>query len=370
MRSYFRVPMRSAYTHEEHNYKIIQYGLNNSYPQEVLYAWSRSSIAGACTKAYKDFIQGNGFEDSIYNKMIVNKDGDSIQKLLFKLSNDYSKFKGFAIRFDVNLLGEYVCAEWLPFWQVRLGMPNELGQIDHVKTWDNWAGESTRYNVSANDIKSLSLFNPDPSVIQKQIEDCGGIENYNGQVLYYVGESDFYPSCSFDNAFDDVISTGELSHFNKNFIKNKFSASSIIVNETVSSGDDEYLRNKREVGKMSGSDTAGSVVYLEGNIRSFNPSLPDLSKQHQVVSESLKDNIVECYNIPPVLVSRTRQGGFPNQDEITNSFDYYNGMTQHERDMFSDVFESFNQNWHFPLNTSGDFNIKPKTFNNGRNINI
>ena len=356
------VPMRSAYTHEEHSYKILQYGRRNSYPQEALYALNRSGTASSCVKALTAFTKGNGFANKAYGRAIINPEGDSINDLLGKVSKDFSVFEGFAIHFNVNMLGEYVNATWLPFWRVRWGMPNENGKIDHVRVWDNWANESTRFNANPAEIQSIKLFNPNPDVIMQEIEECGGIENYNGQVLYYTGDAEIYPSVSFDAVFDQVLTNGLQAEFDKNFIQNRYSSSTVFVNEDVSDDDEQFKRNKEEVAKLGGVQNAGSVSYMEGKISTLGTVMPEFDKQHKVVKDSVKDDIIENYNIPPVLVSRTRQGGFPNQDEIINSFDYYNGMTQERRDLLSKMFFLFSSNWHFYLNSTTNYDIMPKTF--------
>ena len=70
-----------------------------------------------------------------------------------------------------------------------------------------------------------------------------------------------------------------------------------------------------------------------------------------------------------MLIGRTRQGGFPNQDEIINSFDFYNGMTKKDRVLVSRSFEAFAANWQFTLNDTGNYTITPKSFGDGRIIN-
>jgi hypothetical protein len=117
---------------------------------------------------------------------------------------------------------------------------------------------------------------------------------------------------------------------------------------------------------LSGSRSAGGIGYLEGKISSLPVTLNEMNKQYEVIKEGLKDDIIEKMRVPPVLVSRTRQGGFPNQDEIINSFDYYNGVTEKYRRMLSRSLKEIMQNWVNPIQS--DFAIAQTVYNSSNEI--
>ena len=118
---------------------------------------------------------------------------------------------------------------------------------------------------------------------------------------------------------------------------------------------------------MTGTRQAGGVVYLEGKVRNLPVTINQMDKHYNTLKNSDKEDILERFRVPPVLVSRTRQGGFPNQDEIVNSFNYYNGVTQKYRDEVSRVFSKFMSYWRDDI--TSNFLIEPTTFyGNGRAI--
>ena len=362
MNGYQTIPQRT-YKKENRSYDIVNYGLTNAYPQMVDYAISGCSIADSCCEVLAEFIQGNGFEDLALNELVVNSDKQTLFDLLDVITSDYSRFGGYALHFNYNLLEEIVSIHHIPFTYCRLGLPNSDLRSDKIRVWDNWANESIRTNTSQAEIKTYNRFNP--SNVLNEIEECEGIGNYKGQVLFWTNENGFYPKSSIDSCFEQVLTFGQLAEFSYNFVKNGFSASTVFIKEEVSPDDETFERNIEQIRSLSGSRSAGGIGYLEGKISSLPVTLNEMNKQYEVIKEGLKDDIIEKMRVPPVLVSRTRQGGFPNQDEIINSFDYYNGVTEKERRKLSRVFKDFMQFWVNPIES--DFEIAQTTFKSSNN---
>ncbi len=362
MNGYQTIPQRT-YKKENRGFNIVNYGLTNAYPQMVEYAISGCSIADSCCDAFAEFIEGNGFEDEALNILVVNSDGQTLSNVLESVANDYARFGGYALHFNYNLLGEIVSIHHVPFTYCRLGMPNDKLRSEDVKVWDNWANESIRTNASQADIRTYHRYNP--KSVLSEIEECDGIGKYKGQVLYWTNQNGFYPKSMIDSCFEQTLTFANIAEFSNSFVKNGFSASTIFANASESASDETFERNIEQIQQLSGTRTAGGIGYLEGDIKSLPVTLNEINKQYEVIKEGSKDDIMERFRIPPVLVSRSRQGGFPNQDEIINSFDYYNGVTNKDRLKVSRVFSEIMSNWINPIDS--DFTIQQTTFNSTTN---
>jgi hypothetical protein len=363
MNGYQTIPQRT-YKKEDRSFKIVNYGLTNAYPQMVDYAISGCSIADSCCEVLAEFVQGNGFVDLALNELEVNSDNQTLFDILAVISDDYARFGGYALHFNYNLLGEIVSIHHVPFTYCRLGLPSADLRSDYVRVWDNWANESIRQNTSSAEIKTYYRYNPDR--VLDQIEECEGIGKYTGQILYWTDCNGFYPKSSIDSCFEQVLTFGQLAEFSYNFVKNGFSASTVFIKEEISPDDETFERNIEQIKSLSGSRSAGGIGYLEGKISSLPVTLNEMNKQYEVIKEGLKDDIIEKMRVPPVLVSRTRQGGFPNQDEIINSFDYYNGVTEKYRRMLSRSLKEIMQNWVNPIQS--DFAIAQTVYNSSNEI--
>ena len=354
------VPRRVQYS-ESWGYNVISYGANNSYPQEVRYAVQRSSIASACAKLFAEFLYGEGFAQG--GAIIVNNEGYTLNDILLRVCRDYALFYGFAIRTNYNGLGKYTDIAVEPFEQVRLCIPDQEARTakpEAVRISDDWAGESWRNNSNPANAETVGLFNP----YGIDTSDLEALQNANGQVMYVTVNDCFYTESIFDPVIQQVLTSGDLATFDRSFVANGFSASQIFVNKSESVSDEAYKRNTEQVGKLGGVRGAGGVYYLEGEIE-----LMDLSKgqkmsdQYTALRDALKDDIHEALNIPPVLLGRTRQGGFPNQDEMLNAFEYFNGLMTLHRQLICRYFDDLALHFAQPLLPEGEkFTIKPKRF--------
>ena len=340
-------------------YDVVTYGATNTYPQEVEYALSRSSIASACVKTVTEFLYGEGFEDDFTARAIVNDKGETLDEVLHQACQQFAEYNGFALLLNANTLGEYTSIECFPFSYVRLGRPDEDGRLSHARVWDNWANESPRVYTSVNEIYSIPLFNP--ATVADEIAECESIEDYQGQLMYFTANGGFYPACSFDSSFEQVLATGNIPVFANNYIRNGFSNSCIIARKDVLSTEEERYANRAQFKELGGIRNAGKIGVVEGDFEILDiSSTQGLDKQYVEIHERLKQDIVEQFQIPPVLLGRTRQGGFPNQDEMRDAYTFFNSKTRMYRRMISKQFAEIGAN--FVYDVGSNFAIQESKF--------
>ena len=347
-------------------WNIVAFGANNTYPQQAKYLCERAGIATSCVEVMTDFLEGNGFVDPIFAGAIVNET-DTANDLLSKTARCLALNRAFYwhVSYAVTLSDGGKVRPYkiklVPYENVRfVGADN--GEYTHVKVWDDWANSSPDLMPSPATMKEYPLF--DPACVEEQIMECGGIENYTGQIFYYSELEGIYPESRINPVWAETDALGNLGDFTNNFIQTGFSASTIIVNEEGSGGNDEVRQaNERQVKDLGGVNTAGKIAYLEGKLGVLDISTKQLDKDYAVLKDSLKGDITERFGIPPILVGRSHEGsGFPNKDELTNAFTYYNGKTQKIRAKISAQFAKILNIWYFDACPSKDYSIDPQKY--------
>jgi hypothetical protein len=345
-------------------WNIVAFGATNTYPQQALYLAERAGIATACIEKMADFIFGQGFKSEMLAGQQVNGIGETANEVLshcvkcFALNRAFFLHVGFMLMPDASLAPASI--QFVDYEQVRFANPVD-GKYKKVKVWDDWANASPKIAPTPADMKEYSLFGTcDPA---EEAEACGGIEKYNGQILYFSEERGIYPASRINPVWEEVASIGALGDFTEAFIQNGFSASTVLVDRAGNAANDETRRhNENQVRQLAGSDNAGAVHLLYGDLENLEISTRQLDKDYDVLKNSLKQDVIERFSIPPILLGREKSGGgFPNKDEMENAYLYYNGITRKYREAFERQFKRLFTSWAYPISTA-DFKIEPLTF--------
>jgi len=127
--------------------KIITWDFDNKYPQRISDLINASGVATRCVKRFKRFVAGRGFSDLATYKMVVDRDGGTMDKLLSLCAEDYAKQGGFAIHIRYNGLGQIVERRYMRFADTRLSSDD-----DKIAYYDNWDGTSLIKKFSVKDI--------------------------------------------------------------------------------------------------------------------------------------------------------------------------------------------------------------------------
>jgi len=346
-------------------WNIVAFGTNNTYPQQAKYLADRAGIATSCVEVLADFLEGNGFEDRVFASTMVN-DHETANDLLAKTARCLSLNRAFywhvsyAVTAATLEIKPYKIT-LVPYDYVRFTHCQD-GKYKSVKVWDDWANSSPDLMPSPANMVEYSLY--DTAKVEEEILACGGIENYNGQVFYYSEMEGIYPDSRINPVWAETDAIGNLGDFTNNFIKNGFSASTVLVDRRGSGGNEDVrAANIEQVRQLGGAQNAGGVALLEGDFDVLEVSSKQLDKDYAVLKNSLKNDIIERFAIPQILVGRSKEGaGFPNKDELSDAFTYYNGKTQKIRAKISTQFAKVFGQWYYSVNPSGNYSITPQKY--------
>jgi hypothetical protein len=329
---------RQKLNFEDSRLGIFKYDDDNIYPQNILRIIASSGIAQSSIRLARKYIVGRGFVDENLNKAKVNGKCTSFD-LLRKIVNDDITFGEFAVQVNYNALFQKTELNYLPFEYCRLVVPDDNTcppeKIKVSKYWDK--SDLPRGVQIEKTITEYFLYNPDPEIIQAQVDSVGGWENYNGQV--------FYPNCYvkplYDCVLEDVDTDGQTKTYRNNNIRTGFMASHILTlsNDLSDEESEEFDKN---ISEFQGADRACRILKLEGvNKDDINISKIDTNNNADMYREtesSVEDSIIQTFGQHKILLGIETPGKLGNSDLIFSQ-NFYNEYTQDDRQEFSERFK-------------------------------
>lgn len=354
---------------------IRNYGIDNGYPQRMLNLYNASPSAKMCAELCATYLIGKGFPDKSFYSAKINDSGLTPDKLLRRIADDKSKFRGFYVQFNYNGLYQKESIHYVPFEKVRIGINEHAGKFAIYDNWYSYSGRFGTYKFKS-DVKWIHNYNLDPLVIQEQVEEVGGWENYNGQLLFVSDDFDSYPLASIDSVIDDTLAEIESSKTRRNNLANNFQLKGIWVEKGKVEDSREEQEVVEDVKKFMGPEGAGvSIVFSEAedlsDVPEFKPFTNNLNdKLFQYTDQKATSAIYKVYKQPAVLHSDYFATNGFNADQLPQCMAYYNSVTEPARILFEEVFEEIFLNYKEDINPSKNYTITPLTpIQNGNTIN-
>lgn len=318
-----RMCLPFATTHRD----ILHYDNDNLYPNKIKAIAERSGSTNTGINTLSSFISGNGFTDIALNDLVINSDNETtLFDILRNCSDEKARFSGIPLHFNYNALGQIVEINEIAFETLRY--TKDLKYLIYSYDW------SSRRKYRDTEIK-YNIFNP--STVIDEIKDQG-IDNYKGQVLYWVPrKADIYPLCRFDSVLDDAQFEAESKIYKVSNIQNDYSIGGFIKIPSNLETRQEIIDLKQSIKKGKGSENAGKVQPIPmpstdiSNSRLFEPmSRNNIDGLFKTQNEEARFNIYAAFQQPPILNGISKDGMF-NQDQFVDAFDYYNSFTETDR---------------------------------------
>lgn len=290
------------------NKDVIAYGNDNALPQRIIELVSSSPTATAALSIKAQFIAGV----SNYYQNEVNE---------IALSLAY--FDGFALHILFNGKGEVAKIMPVPIDIIRV---DDNGNYHINNRW----GKSGFKNEETIIIQP---FNAAKSKEERQAEiiDAGGLNNYNGELLYVFKKTPgntVYPVPQYYAGIEDIESEASLLLNDKANITQEFAADFIMYTPLI---DDSV---KDEAGKTE-------LDYFREDLRSFREPgerkilhlMAESKEQYPVIVPTPVKDIVEALastreripraicrhiGVPPMLVGFQNTEGFGNSTALAN----------------------------------------------------
>jgi hypothetical protein len=357
-------------------YGIQTYGDTNDFPQTVSEIVQASKTGNACLSIYNDFVYGHGFKDPGIYRLRVNKEGEKLDKILRMVCKDFTVWHGFAIHVNYNMNFRVSSIHHIPFESLRLEKADDNGFIGRTAYHPDWGHrDKTRSRWSPSDIEWFHLFNPDPEVILNQVEEAGGWDNYNGQILYFSGDSEgspSYPIPIFIAEMTDMRTEEALANVaGRNACSNFLSAGILVDIKDETQDESQVNETQEELNKFQGDENTSQLWYIQCKSKDEVPQFIRFSgenydKAFEVTQRVIPENIGQAFKQPPILRAVDVGANF-GADLMTNAYKYYNSVTVRERQQLEETFVSIFEYWWAPLENP-DFAIQSLTYNAGESI--
>lgn len=335
--------------------RIIPYDIDNLYPNKVKAIAQRSGTTMSAIGTLSAFLSGNGFAQM---GTVINSSEQTLWDILRHICDSRAMFRGFALHFNYNMLGQITEINPVNFEFVRWSR-----MLNSFVVNPDWFRRSRR-----KDEVEYKPFNPKNVV--EEIAECGGIDKYKGQLLYWIPNlDDYYTTCTWDSVLDDAQFEAEAKLYSLSSIQNDYSLSGLITYPKNITDSKEITDIKEDLQKDKGSANAGGVRVVsslpsEGmtNWKWFTPmSRNNIDALHKNQKEDAKFNIYAAFRQPPILNGVATSGMF-NQESFMDAFDYYNAATETERKEIESILNKI-----IPMSIwagIGSILIQPKTFLN------
>lgn len=347
-------------------YRVEAYDIDNAYPQRMISLVNACSTAKQAVEIKADFISGEGFADlSLYN-LILNSKGLTADDLLNRNVSDYALHRGLAIHVNWNAAYEIDSLYYIPFENVRKGI-EEYGGMYAI--YPNWKSDFGR--VKREEIEYHYPFNPDPDIIQAQVDLSGGWENYKGQVYYFSADYEAYPLSSVDEVIKSMEAEIASDNTTESNLRNNFSLKYIFINKGEFETEEERTDFKDGMKVFTGPD-GEQIMIAECQSDEDKPEVIKLEsslndKLFEATDNKVLRKIIRRFKQPAILHSIT-DGGYFNQQQLQDAMDYYNGIVKKERILMERIYSQLFLLFKEQVTTN--FELKPLSYNGTNTSNI
>src|SRR3990167_5524254 len=332
--------------------RIIPYDRDNLYPNKVKSIAARSGTTSSAIGTLSAFISGEGFAGM---DTVVNSEEQTLWDIIRHIADSRSMFRGFALHFNYNLLGQITEITPVNFEFVRWSKDLKRYVVN-----PDWA----RRNRRKEEIE-YQPFNPDQ--VLAEIKQCGDISKYKGQIFYWIPNlKDYYCTCLWDSVLDDAQFEAESKLYSLSSIQNDYSLAGILSYPKNITDKGELDNIKTELKEDMGSKNAGGIRVIGAipsenltNWKWFTPiSRNNIDSLHTNQIERAKFNIYAAFRQPPILNGVATSGMF-NKESFADAFNYYNSQTETERKEVEKVLSKVLSYAVFPVK---EIQIQPKKF--------
>lgn len=294
--------------------KIITYGDGNLYPQEIANLIYASKTASAAVEKMTENIICEGFKNEEFRN-ITNDNGLNMDDILENTANDLARFKGWAWIVQYGLReGGYVPVGVynVPFEYVRAEKSDNYLKDPKIYKWrvfNNWDRQTVRATQVMQNSTVYSTY--DPKNAPNEIADCGGLENYNGQLLYVnLCTTRPYPISTFHSVRNEMDAENKNGRYVSRTLGRGFHMCSIVTHGEFET-DQEQQDFTDTLTEMMGSENAGSVLTVRNNNIEQKDKFITVDQLGSPIDRELykayveplrKDIAISAYNIPLPLI--------------------------------------------------------------------
>jgi hypothetical protein len=333
--------------------KIVRYGKDNNFPQELIKAVQSSPIANACVETHAKFLYGDGLyfetptgKETDFSKKLTEVFNESMfQRICYDMA--YFESLGLIMKWDLNGFLKSVKSQ--DFSTIRLGIPNKDFEITFAKLSSNWQQETKDRRYKAvpidlyNDIETKAKIS---NFIDNSLYD--EFSNWNGTLKYirrYKPGQVYYSQPKYASALKWIYADGQIQNFHANNIDNSFAPAFIVYVPYKLTGVDENGKDMKDSlrdyisDRLTGADNGGKFAILDGSSKEGSIQIIPFSQStsHEMyitLSNLIRDHIATAFQVPSILAGIQVSGKLGTAKEIADSSIYYqNAVIKHDQNL-------------------------------------
>lgn len=358
---------------------LKSFGERNLYPQELRDIVFSSPNARGCYERRANYIEGDGIASQVLSDTVCNRRGEKLDDIHALCSADMALYEGVALHFNYTLEGKIATVTHIPFENCRLEETDENGVMHHIVVHPDWTGKLTRggaaVRVNEENVLRFNTFNPDPIIVQKEIEEAGGLAFYKGQVLYKTSEGlNTYCTPRIDANLTDISTDEGLANVNYRNVRFNFLAGGLLWVKKGAGNDTTDDSLIQAIENLQGDTHACKIGVCFGETDEDKPELISFAGENQDgkyvnTTESVISNIYAAFN--QELFYRLRNGSIGFSGELAEQvrIEYCQQVTKEQR-FLSRIYKTMLEHWQegvMPYQSSADVQIVPlvKSISNG-----
>jgi hypothetical protein len=333
--------------------KIVRYGKDNNFPQELIKAVQSSPIANACVETHAKFLYGDGLyfetptgEETDFSKRLKEIFNESVyQRICYDMA--YFESLGLIMKWDLN--GYLKSVKSQDFSTIRLGIPNKDFEITFAKLSSNWQQETKDRRYKAVPIDLYNDIETKAKILnfseQSLYED---FSKWNGTLKYirrYKPGQVYYSQPKYASALKWIYADGQIQNFHANNVDNSFAPAFIVYVPYKLTGEDENGKDMKEslreyiADRLTGADNGGKFAILDGSSKEGSIQIIPFSQStsHEMyitLSNLIRDHIATAFQVPSILAGIQVSGKLGTAKEIADSSIYYqNAVIKHDQNL-------------------------------------
>ena len=366
-------------------FNVETYGEDNLYPQNLQRIVQASGTATLCLNRYAKFVEGFGFGGDLAT-LIINDDGVTADDLLHDVSGDLCEFGGFAVHVNYNVLGEITSLHHVPFEYCRMEAEDDAGYVAHIKVTSAWTGKKRKkgqlVTLTEEDIKSFHVFNPDPVVVASQIAAVGGIENYDGQILWVsMDGKQTYPTPIYDAAVTDISTDEGLGNVKYRSVRSNFLVACMLLTKkgvpyTNENGRSVYneMISSDDLKRFQGDENTSKIMLVELEDDEEKPEIVEFptrnfAKEYETTDASVVERIYAQFHQELFYAIRMGKLGFSGS-VMRDAYEYYSGEVTNEQRFIERAFQRVLRSWHIEEARLYPVVIRPMRYGNSEEESV
>lgn len=357
-------------------FRMQTYGNDNLYPQNMRMITNASGTAELCLGRYAKFIEGYGFLSELFADMTASSDGTRMDDILHYVSQDLARYGGFAVHVNYNVLCQITEVNFVPFENCRLEEADDAGEVAHILVHPDWSGKLRRSGksvlVNENNITRYNVFNPAPEVVGKEIMNAGGIDKYNGQVMWCsMCGKNVYPTPIYDAALSEISTDEGLGNIKYRNTRNNFLVSCMLIAKKglpdisgdEDKEDDGQIISEDDLRDFQGDTNTGKIMYIELENDEDKPEIvkfptTTFDKDFAVTDASVIERIYAQFHQELFYAIRIGKLGFSGQ-VMKDAYEYYCGEVTNEQRFIERAFAQILAYWYDEAYRAADTKLQP-----------